>query len=278
MRYLVTGGAGFIGSHLVERIVRDGHDVTVLDNLASGKPGNLAQASTTGRVQLVEGSILDEAAVDRAMRGVDAVFHLAVECVRKSLGQPIENHAVNATGTLLVLEAARRHRIGRFVYCSSSEVYGNYSESALAEDTAVCAPTTIYGAAKLAGELYTLAYWRTYGLPALVVRPFNAFGPREHDRGVFAEVIPRFVIRVLNGLPPVVFGDGAQSRDFTYVTDTADGLWRAANSNPALGTIINLGWGRPVTIQQVAEAVISECGRNDISIQFIGVRPGIFGR
>ena len=274
MRFLVTGGAGFIGSHLVDRIVAEGHAVTVLDNFASGSPANLESASRTGRVEIVEGSILDQSALDRAIAGAEAVFHLAVECVRKSLGEPLPNHEVNATGTLMVLEAARRARVGRFIYCSSSEVYGNSSDKPLDEDSTICAPTTVYGAAKLAGEHYTLAYWRTYRLPGLVVRPFNAYGPREHDTGALAEVIPRFVIRTLNGLPPVIFGNGTQGRDFTYVTDTAEGLWRAAMNDRMVGTIVNLGWGRLITIRQVAETIIRQCGRNDMTMQFAPDRPG----
>ena len=244
MRFLVTGGGGFIGSHLVDRIIAEGHEVVVLDNFASGKKSNLDYAAATGRMRLVEGSILDNDDLNDAMHKVDIVFHLAVECVRKSIGDPVGNHHANATGTLMTLEAARRHKVGRFVYCSSSEVYGNSSTGALSEDTTVCAPTTVYGASKLVGELYAQAYLRTYGMETAVVRPFNAFGPREHDQGVLAEVIPRFVIRTLSGKAPIVFGDGSNGRDFTYVTDTADGLWRTAFNDRVVGQTVNLGWGR----------------------------------
>lgn len=274
MRVLITGGAGFIGSHLVDRALEDGHDVTVLDNFASGRPENLGQARRTGRLRLVEGSILDAGLLDDAMSSVAAVYHLAVECVRKSLGDPLNNHAVNATGTLKVLEAARRHGVERFVYCSSSEVYGNSSQGVLCEDTTICEPTTVYGAAKLAGELYALAYRRTYGLPTVVVRPFNAFGPRAHEQGQLAEVIPRFVIRILNGHAPVIFGDGSQGRDFTYVTDTAEGIWRSGSCDRLVGQIVNIGWGRPVTVREVAETIIEAAGRNDLSIAFAPPRPG----
>lgn len=272
--YLVTGGAGFIGSHLVDRILAEGHSVAVLDNFASGKRENLADASKNPRFALIEGSVLDEADVRRAMKGADVVFHLAVECVRKSLGDPVSNHHINATGTLLTLEAARREGVKRFVYCSSSEVYGNSSAGALSEDDTVCAPTTVYGAAKLVGELYTMAYLRSYDMPVTVVRPFNAFGPREHDQGVLAEVIPRFVIRVLNGRAPIVFGDGTQGRDFTYVTDTADGLWRAAASDNVIGQTVNIGWGRMVSVREVAEEILRQCGRNDLAVEHIADRPG----
>lgn len=274
MRFLVTGGAGFIGSHLVDRIIAEGHTAVVLDNFASGKRSNLDEAQATGKLTLIEGSILEAGDLEKAMQGVDVVFHLAVECVRKSLGDPVSNHHINATGTIMTLEAARRNKIGRFVYCSSSEVYGNSSLGVLDEDTTVCAPTTVYGAAKLVGELYTQAYWRTYGMRTSVVRPFNAFGPREHDQGVLAEVIPRFLIKVLNGQAPIVFGDGSQGRDFTYVTDTADGLWRAAHDETLLGDVINLGWGRAVSVLEVASEILRQCGRNDLQLAFGPDRPG----
>ena len=272
--YLVTGGAGFIGSHLTDRILAEGHSVTVLDNFASGKPANIEQASKHPNFTFKEGSILSAEDLAAAMHGVDVVFHLAVECVRKSIGDPVSNHHINATGTLMTLEAARQQKVKRFVYCSSSEVYGNAATGALSEDNTVCAPTTVYGAAKLVGELYTLAYLRTYDLPVTVVRPFNAFGPREHDQGVLAEVIPRFVIRVMNGRAPVVFGDGSQGRDFTYVTDTADGLWRAHSNEALVGGTVNIGWGRMVSVREVAEEIIRQCGRNDIALEHAPDRPG----
>src|SRR5262249_39259107 len=149
------------------------------------------------------------------------------------------NHEINATGTLQVLEQARRRKVNRFVYCSSSEVYGNAGRGRLSETATVCEPTTVYGAAKLAGEYYTKAYHRTYALPALIVRPFNAYGPREHEQGDLAEVVPRFLIRALNGLPPIIFGDGSNGRDFTYVADTARGLRMAAQCDELIGRVVN---------------------------------------
>ena len=191
-RVLITGGAGFIGSHLVDHLMTNGNAVTVLDDFSSGKWENLAHANSN-RLRVIEGSVLDPKSIDRAIAGCDRVYHLAVQCVRRSLGKPIENHQINATGTLMVLEAARRHEVQRFIYCSSSEVYGDAGVEWLNEDT-LCAPVTVYGAAKLAGEHYAKAYWQTYGLPCIVVRPFNAYGPRAHETGDLAEVIPRFMI------------------------------------------------------------------------------------
>ncbi len=273
-RVLVTGGAGFVGSHLVDRLVARGDGVTVLDDFSSGQRENLADAQRRGNVRIVEGSILESAAVEQAIRGCELVFHLAVQCVRRSLGNPVENHDINATGTLLVLEAARRHKIGRFVYCSSSEVYGNCTGGRLDEETTQCAPVTVYGAAKLAGEYYAKAYAQTYGLPAVVVRPFNAYGPRAHTAGDLAEVIPRFIVRVLNGLPPVIFGSGESGRDFTYVAETARGIALAGDCDALVGRTVNIAYGKLVTIRHVAEAVARLCGRPGLEPIHIEPRPG----
>jgi UDP-glucose 4-epimerase len=274
VRVLVTGGAGFIGSHLTDALVERGCEVVVLDNFSSGRPENLTAAVSRGRVRIVEGSILDRDALAAAMAGCTHVFHLAVECVRRSLGAPIANHDTNATGTLYVLEAARRENVRRFVFCSSSEVYGNCGVEWLVEASTVCAPVTVYGAAKLAGEHYTQAYVQTYGLPAAIVRPFNAYGPREHERGDLAEVIPRFVIRALNGLPPVIFGSGANGRDFTYVTEIAQGILAAAECDAMIGRVANIAYGRMITISEVARAVTAACGRPDLEAVHIDERPG----
>jgi UDP-glucose 4-epimerase len=273
-RCLVTGGAGFIGSHLVDHLVSENWAVTVLDDFSTGTRANLSEAQSRGDVRIAQGSILDPQAVDAAMAGSDLVFHLAVQCVRRSLGEPLSNHEVNATGTLNVLEAARRRRIGRFIYCSSSEVYGNCGREPLVETMAVCEPATVYGAAKLAGEHYAKAYWQTYGLPTIVVRPFNTYGPREHTSGDLAEVIPRFVIRVLNGLPPVIFGTGENGRDFTYVTETVRGIALAASCDALVGRVVNVAYGEMVRVRQVAEAIARLCGKPDLAPRFIEPRPG----
>ncbi len=273
-RALVTGGAGFIGSHLVDRLVADGRAVTVLDDFSTGRLENLEAARSRGDVRIVEGSILSAADVTAALEGAGDVFHLAVECVRRSLGDPLHNHEVNATGTLNLLEAARRAGVRRFVYCSSSEVYGNAGSGRLDEERTVPQPTTVYGAAKLAGEHYTLAYHRTYGLKSVVLRPFNAYGPREHDRGDLAEVIPRFVIRVLNDRPPVIFGSGASARDFTYVTETARGIARAAEVEQAVGRVINLARGACVSVAELAELVCRLCQRPHLRPIHLPPRPG----
>jgi len=276
-RCLVTGGAGFIGSHLVDRLVAENRAVTVLDDMSTGKRANLSEALSRGDVRIVQGSILDRQAIEAAAEGCDLVFHLAVQCVRRSLSRPLENHGVNVTGTMNVLEVARRRRVRRLIYCWSSEVYGNAGYGDLNETTTVCEPATVYGAAKLAGEHYAKAYWQTYGLPTIVIRPFNSYGPREHATGELAEVIPRFVIRVLNGLPPVIFGTGENGRDFTYVTETARGIALAASCDTLIGRVVNIAYGEMVTVQRLAESITRLCGRADISPLFIEPRPGDIG-
>lgn len=273
-RILVTGGAGFIGSHLVDHLIGQGRAVTVLDDFSTGERSNLAEAEGTGELRIIEGSILDPQAVGAAMRDCDLVYHLAVQCVRRSIGRPIENHHINATGTLQVLEEARRRKVRRFVYCSSSEVYGNASSDRLDEERTICAPATVYGAAKLVGELYTQAYRTTYGLPVVVVRPFNAYGPREHSTGDLAEVIPRFVIRVLNGRPPVIFGTGDQGRDFTFVTEVARGLALAGQSEVVEGKVVNIARGELITIREIAHKVAELCQRPDLAPVYMSSRPG----
>ncbi|HET7343857.1 MAG TPA: NAD-dependent epimerase/dehydratase family protein [Methylomirabilota bacterium] len=248
-RVVVTGGAGFIGSHLVDALAAAGARVGVLDDFSSGRRENLADVRG---VTIVEGDVCDDRALDRALAGAEIVMHLATRCVRLSLSEPEDVHRVNSHGTLRVLLAARRHEVGRVVYVSSSEVYGTGVRVPMDEEHPL-EPTTIYGATKLAGELYAQAATRSFGLPTLVVRPFNTYGPRAHFEGVYGEVIPRFTVRLLNGRRPVIFGDGAQTRDFTYVADTVRGIMAAAAVREAHGQVFNVARGEEVTVRRLAE-------------------------
>jgi UDP-glucose 4-epimerase len=253
-RVLVTGGAGFIGSHLVDALA--GCRVRVLDDFSAGKAGNLPDRPG---LEVVRGDVRDAAAVARALDGIQVVFHLACRGVRHSLGNPLENHAVNAHGTLVVLGEAQRAGVERFVHVSSSEVYGTARRVPMDEDHP-CLPETVYGAAKLAGEACARAYHRTYGLPTVVVRPFNNFGPRSHHEGESGEVIPRFVVWALAGRPLLVFGDGTQTRDFLYVEDTAYWLCRVAECDALVGQTLNLGSGRETSVRELAALVAEEAG------------------
>ncbi|MFZ1545786.1 MAG: aminotransferase class I/II-fold pyridoxal phosphate-dependent enzyme [Candidatus Nitrotoga sp.] len=271
-RALVTGGAGFIGSELVAQLVANGWDVVVLDNLATGRWENLDSLMLAANAKAT-GDVRDTKILARLMEGVDTVFHLACRGVRFSLHSPLETHEVNATGTLAVLDAARQARVQRFVCVSSSEVYGTATDLPLREDSPTF-PTTAYGASKLAGEAYARAYHRCYGVPVTIVRPFNSFGPRAHHEGDAGEVIPKFVLRALAGQTLTLFGDGEQTRDFCYVSDTAHGIILAATVDAAIGETINLGSGKETSIQELAQAVLAAVGREQASLRFDAARPG----
>jgi UDP-glucose 4-epimerase len=273
-RVLVTGGAGFIGSHLVDFLIASGCQVTVLDNFRNGKHSNLAEAALTGRLRVIEGDITDGPTCLKAMNGrLDAVFHLACMGVRHSLHNPMENHHVNATGSLQLLMAARSVGVGRFIYVSTSEVYGAALSFPLTED-ATTWPTTVYGASKLAGEHYAAAYHGCFGLPVIRVRPFNNYGPRAHFEGDSGEVIPRFILRALAGDSPVIFGDGSHTRDFLYVKDCAEALLGIAECDALVGNVVNLGYGEEVKIGELARLVLAAVGRPDLMPSFVDGRPG----
>jgi UDP-glucose 4-epimerase len=270
MRYLVTGGAGFIGSELTHQLVAQGHRVVVLDNLTNGRRDNLA--AIAGDVELVVGDIRDEHLVTRLMAGTSVVFHLACLGVRHSIHSPQENHDVNASGSLVLLRAARQAAVRRFVYVSSSEVYGTARTVPIREDH-VTVPATVYGASKLAGECYARAFHSTHGYPTVVVRPFNSYGPRSHHEGDSGEVIPKFLLRCLAGRPLVIFGDGSQTRDFTFVEDTARGILQAGFDDRTIGETVNIGSGAEVRIDELARRVGRVAGREPV-IQHDAPRPG----
>lgn len=273
-RILVTGGAGFIGSSLVDALAAQGNDVIVLDDLSTGKRENLAQALATGRVSLVEDSILNADLAQTLIAQVDVVFHLAVQCLRVCFDRPHYVHDVNATGTLTLLEAVHQVRpaLERFVYVSSSEVYGTAQHTPMAESHPLV-PTTTYGASKLAGELYTQAYGLTYGLPVVIARPFNTYGEREHHEGASGEVIPRFIVNLLNERAPVIFGDGSQTRDFTYVRDTVEGLIRVCQADSLVGEAVNIAYGQEISIQAIAHQLLALLGRESLGVQYQADRP-----
>ena len=269
---LVTGGAGFIGSELVRQLAQRGFRVSVVDNLVNGRRENL-ESILGDQVELIVADIRDASLMASLLRKTDLVFHLACLGVRHSIHSPVENHEVNASATLALLTAARGAGVKRFVYVSSSEVYGTARTVPITEEHPTL-PMTVYGASKLAGECYTRAFWETYRYPTTVLRPFNSYGPRCHHEGDSGEVIPKFLLRCLAGKPMVIFGDGTQTRDFTFVADTAGGILAAGLSDASVGQTINLGSGKEIQIRDLAHTIAQALGRPTAEITHIEPRPG----
>jgi len=256
---LVTGGAGFIGSHLVDALLAAGHGVRVLDNLSMGKRSNLPLDNP--RLQFIEGDVADAECVAQAMAGCDAVAHLAaVASVQASVDDPVATHQSNFIGTLNVCEAMRRHGLRRVVFASSAAVYGNNGEgTAIAEDTAK-APLTPYAADKLASEHYLDFYRRTHDLQPAVFRFFNIFGPRQDPSSPYSGVISIFTQRAQQGLPISVFGDGEQTRDFFFVSDLVQLLLQALTAEQVQPQPVNVGWSQAVSLNQLLAEIGELCG------------------
>jgi UDP-glucose 4-epimerase len=248
---LVTGGAGFIGSHLAERLCREGHRVRVLDNFATGRRENLA--SISGEVDLIEGDVRSYERVHGSVRGCELVFHhAALPSVPRSIQDPLTTDAANATGTLNVLLAARDEGVRRVVFASSSSVYGPAAELPKREQMPAL-PIAPYGVAKLAAEGYCRACFEVYGLETVSLRYFNIFGPRQDPRSEYAAVIPRFIAALLEGRPPLVYGDGTQSRDFTYVDNAVEANMLAADADGVAGEVFNVACGEMISLNALLD-------------------------
>jgi nucleoside-diphosphate-sugar epimerase len=251
-RVLVTGGGGFIGSHLVEALVERGESVRVLDNFQTGKRENLA--GVEGRIELLEGDLCDPQVLRKGCQGVSVIFHqAAIPSVPWSILHAEENHRVNATGTFQLLQAAREAGVRRVVYAASSAAYGALAEGpgGACLETQQPAPLSPYAVAKLVGEYYCQVFAAVYGVETVALRYFNIFGPRQDPSSPYSGVISRFVQSLLSGLPLVIYGDGEQSRDFTYVANVVDANLRAADSATASGRVINIGVGERTTLNQL---------------------------
>jgi UDP-glucose 4-epimerase len=250
---LVTGGAGFIGSHLVEGLTAAGWRVRVLDNLSTGLRSNFDHIRPAP--DLIEGDVADADVVGQAVEGAAVVFHLAaLASVQKSVESPEQTHRVCDLGTLQVLDAARRQGVRRVVYAASSSAYGIPASDVQSEDDPVY-PLSPYAAAKLAGELYAQSFTATYGLETVRLRFFNIFGPRQRADSPYSGVIALFTAALTEGRTPTIFGDGLQSRDFTFVTDVVQALLKAAQAPGVAGRVYNIGTGRSVNLLDLAAAL-----------------------
>ncbi len=269
--YLVTGGGGFIGSHLVRTLVRRGERVRVLDNGFAGSRDRIADV--LGDVEWIDGDIRDAEMVRRACRGVEVVLHhAAVASPFRSIAEPLMAHDVNVTGTLNVLIAARDEGVRRVVFASSAAVYGNLSTTPKIEALPL-QPVSPYGVHKLAGESYCPVWHSIYGLETVALRYFNVFGPSQDPKSEYAAVIPRFITTVLAGETPVVYGDGEQSRDFIYVGNVVDINLLAATVPAAAGMIMNVGTGKKITLNLLLAEIGRIVGR-EIVATYEPVRPG----
>jgi nucleoside-diphosphate-sugar epimerase len=250
-KQLVTGGAGFIGSHLVEGLLTQGHEVRVLDNFSTGRRSNLA--TFAGDVEVVEGDIQSYERASRAVAGCDTVFHLAaLPSVPRSVQDPLTSNASNVTGLLNVLLAARDAGVRRVIYASSSSVYGSNPELPKHEGLTPM-PISPYGVAKLAGEGYCRSFGHVYGLEAVAIRYFNVFGPRQDPRSQYAAVIPNFITALLADTAPLVHGDGEQSRDFTYVQNVVNANLLAMHAPGVAGRVYNVACGARISLNALLE-------------------------
>lgn len=270
--HLVTGGAGFIGSHLVEALAARGSSVRVLDNFSTGLRSNLA--SVRPAPEVVEADLADAAAVERAMARVEIVYHLgALASVQRSIETPAVTHAACATGTLHVLDAARRAGVRRVVFAASSSAYGGLSNPQGQSEDALPRPLSPYAAAKLAGELYMEAFAAAYGLETVRLRFFNIFGPRQRADSPYSGVIALFIAAMSAGRAPVIHGDGLQSRDFTYVDNVVQALLKAAETPGVSGQVFNVGTGRSITVLDLV-AGLNRLLRQNIVAQHVSSRSG----
>jgi UDP-glucose 4-epimerase len=269
--FLVTGGAGFIGSHITTALVERGDRVTVLDNLSTGKRDNLGHLGD--QVKLVEGCLLDRAAVEEALDGVEVVYHqAALASVPRSVKEPLATNAACVTGTVNLLDAARQAGVRRVVYAGSSSAYGDQPNMSKRESD-LPAPLSPYAAAKLAAELYCQAFTATYGLETVVIRYFNVFGPRQDPNSEYSAVIPIFVTKMVRGERPTIYGDGSQSRDFTYIDNVVQGNLSAADAVDAVGKSINVACGTQFTLLHLVAAINQVLG-TDIEPIFAAGRVG----
>jgi len=260
-RYLITGGAGFIGSHLVRGALKRGHEPVVLDDFSTGRRENLADVAD--RVTVIEGSLLDAKAVDRALDGADGVFHeAAVPSVPTSIDEPLRTHHANLTGTLELLEGCRRAGVKRLIYAASSSAYGDHDVESTTEDL-IPRPKSPYAVQKLGGEHYCRVYHEVFGIRTIGLRYFNVFGPGQDPKGQYAAVVPAFITRMQRGERPTIYGDGRQSRDFTFIDNVVAANFAALGApDTAFGQIYNAACGHSIDLLELVAQINRALGTN----------------
>lgn len=273
MKCLVTGGAGFIGSHLTEELLHRGHEVRVLDNLLTGYTKNLAHFKDNPMFEFIEGSVTDADVVDDATQNIDVIFHHAARVsVPESLEKPAQYHETNATGTLVLLEAARRNHVKKFINVSSSAVYGDTETFPISEKNPI-QPHSTYAITKYLQEHYCKMYSKHFGLQTASFRYFNVYGPRQDPKSAYAAAIPKFFLKIQEGNAPVIFGDGKQTRDFVYVKDVVSANIKAMEKDGLAGEVFNISGGQRINIHELATKILKMTGTSG-EPEFSAKRPG----
>jgi nucleoside-diphosphate-sugar epimerase len=269
---LVTGGAGFIGSHIAAALIERGARVRIIDDLSTGHHENITEIG--GDIDFIQASLTDSKALNRALEDVELIFHeAAIPSVPRSVAEPTETHEASVNTTFSLLLAARDKKVRRLIYAASSSAYGDQPELPKREEMRPD-PLSPYAVAKLVGEYYCSVFSRVYGLETVALRYFNVFGPRQDPGSQYSGVISRFMDALLNRKQPVIYGDGEQSRDFTYISNVVDANLRAAESAAAVGQVINIANGERVTINEVLATLKSLTGRMDVQAEYAAPRAG----
>lgn len=260
-KILITGAAGFIGSNLAEDLVKAGHSVKIIDDFSSGNVNNIRGLFNYKNFKMIRGSVTNKELIAKASLGTDIILHLAAQVhVDRSIIEPRHTFEVNTLGTLNILDAALENDIELVVYASTSEVYGSAKHVPMSEDHPLN-PASPYAASKAAADRLCFSYYNTYKLPVVIVRCFNTYGPRQRDTG-YAAAIPKFLRRALSGMPPVIYGDGKQTRDYMYVKDAVNAYKLVMQSyKNVLGKAVNFGTGKEVTILKLASTILGLCGK-----------------
>uniref|UniRef100_A0A832G7B4 SDR family oxidoreductase n=1 Tax=Ignavibacterium album TaxID=591197 RepID=A0A832G7B4_9BACT len=271
MKFLVTGGAGFIGSNIVEELIKRGYSVRVLDNFATGKRENLQPFEKD--IEIIEGDIRSYHTVNQAVRGIDIILHqAALPSVPRSINDPITTNDVNVLGTLNVLDAAKEHKVKRIVFASSSSVYGDNPEMPKHERM-MPNPLSPYAVSKLAGEKYCQVFGRLYNIETVVLRYFNVFGPRQDPNSQYSAVIPKFIKLMTNNQQPTIYGDGTQSRDFTFVSNVVEGNILAATKDIETGLVMNCACHGQITLNELVAELNKLLGKN-LEPKYSDSKPG----